>query len=55
MTLESEEKAEKILQVTEHKVNVAQKLIDHPDEIGNKMHRAWFQSRQDRVQEKGMC
>ncbi|KAI0210159.1 putative ATP-dependent RNA helicase DDX27 [Lamellibrachia satsuma] len=52
VTIESEEKAEKILQVTEHKVNVAQKLIDHPDEIGNKMHRAWFQSRQDRVQEK---
>ena len=54
MAIESDEKTEKVLQVTEHKMNVAQKLIDHPEEIGNKSHRSWFQSRQGRLQEKGI-
>ncbi|KAK2172115.1 hypothetical protein NP493_991g00051 [Ridgeia piscesae] len=52
VAIESDEKTEKVLQVTEHKMNVAQKLIDHPEEIGNKSHRSWFQSRQGRLQEK---
>ena len=52
--IEREEKAEKVLNVTEHKMDVAQRLVSHPDQIGNKTHRAWFQSRQDRMHEKGI-
>jgi len=53
--IERMELEEKELRVTELKVNKAESLIKHHDEIMSRPKRTWFQSHQERKLDEGLC
>ncbi len=51
--ISKQEQEEKELRVTEMKVNKAQNILEHEEEIKSRPKRTWFQSHSERMQERG--